>query len=106
MRHLDKSFNVRAVKLRKTSVFQNKIYNIAVIGSEVEISIAGKPEVYFLLGAWDGDPDRKFLSYRTKLGKALMNRKVGEAFTAPDGSEGKVVAVRPLPQEIIAELDV
>ena len=85
---------------------QVNVDNIAVIGSEVEISIAGKQEVYFLLGAWDGDPDRKFLSYRTKLGKALMNRKVGEAFTAPDGSEGKVVAVRPLPQEIIAELDV
>ena len=82
-----------------------RVTDTAVIGSVVEVDLGGKREKYFLLGAWDGDPDRKFLSYRTRLGRALLNRKVGESFPGPDGKEGKLLAVSELPKELIAELD-
>ena len=84
---------------------QVEVTDTAVIGSAVEVELGGKREKYCLLGAWDGDPDRKFLSYRTKLGRALLNRKVGESFPGPDGKEGKLVSVTKLPPELIAELD-
>jgi len=85
---------------------QVEISDTAVIGSEVEIELDGKKvEKYYLLGAWDGDPERRFLSYRTRLGKALLNRKVGDTFTGPDGKPGKVLSVAKLPAELIAELD-
>ena len=81
------------------------VSDTAVIGSEVEISYSdGTKQSCYLLGAWDGDPDRKMLSYRTKLGKALLNLKVGESFQLDDRG-GKISAVKPLPPELVAELD-
>ena len=86
---------------------QVAVEDTAVIGSEIEIALAGnQSEKYYLLGAWDGDPDRRFLSYRTRLGKAVLNCRAGENFEGPDGKSAKLIAVRPLPAEIIAELDV
>lgn len=35
-------------------------------------------EVFTLLGAWDGDPDRGIISYLTPVGQALLNKKTGE----------------------------
>ncbi len=85
---------------------QVEVSDTAVIGSTVEIQLEGKEkETYYLLGAWDGDPDRRFLSYRTRLGKALLNCKVGDTFNGPDGKPGKLLKVSPLPSELIAELD-
>ncbi|MBQ9500868.1 MAG: GreA/GreB family elongation factor [Lentisphaeria bacterium] len=77
----------------------------AVIGSEIDLEYAdGDRETYSLLGAWDGDPDRGFLSYKTRLGGAVFNRKVGESFKVGD-RECKLAAVRPLAAALIAELD-
>ena len=86
---------------------QVEVADTAVIGSEIEIQLAGnQSEKYYLLGAWDGDPDRRFLSYRTRLGKAVLNCRAGDTFEGPDGKPARLVAVKPLPAEIIAELDV
>ena len=38
----------------------------------------GRNEIYTILGAWDGDPDRHIVSYQTAIGQALLGRKVGE----------------------------
>ncbi len=85
---------------------QVEVSDTAVIGSEIEIQLAGSQnETYYLLGAWDGDPDRRFLSYRTRLGKAVLNCRAGETFEGPDGKSAKLIAVRSLPAEIISELD-
>ncbi|MBQ4329330.1 MAG: GreA/GreB family elongation factor [Lentisphaeria bacterium] len=83
-----------------------EVTDVAVIGSQVEIELSdGRVENYCLLGAWDGNPERRFLSYRTRLGKALLNRKTGEEFEGPDGKPGKLLKVSALPAELIAELD-
>ena len=39
---------------------------------------SGKDEVFILLGAWDGDPEKFILSYLTPLGQALLGKKPGE----------------------------
>ncbi|MBR7105295.1 MAG: GreA/GreB family elongation factor [Lentisphaeria bacterium] len=81
------------------------VSHTAVIGSVIDLEYAdGTKETYSLLGAWDGDPDRGFLSYKTRLGAAVFNCKVGGSFKVGD-REGKLVAVRALPAELIAELD-
>ena len=85
---------------------QVKVADEAVIGCEIELKYDdGETEVYQLLGAWDGDPERKFLSYRARLGAAVLHRKVGEEFTAPGGRKCKLVAVRELSAALKAELD-
>ena len=83
-----------------------KVTDEAVIGCEIELKYDdGTIEVYQLLGAWDGDPQRKFLSYRARLGAAVLHRKVGEEFAAPGGRKCKLAAVRELSAELKAELD-
>ncbi len=85
---------------------QVKVDKTAVIGSVIEIEFNdGAKEKHYLLGAWDGQPERNFLSYRTVLGKAVLNRAIGETFDAPGGRKGKLVSVSALPAELIAELD-
>lgn len=82
------------------------VENSAVIGSvvEVEFSDTGK-DSYFLLGARDGDPDKKYLSYRSRLGAAILGHAVGDSFEVPGNRQCKLCAVKPLPAELIAELD-
>ena len=81
------------------------VKDTAVVGSAIELKYAdGKVENYMLLGSWDGDPDRKFLSFKTRLGSAVLNKKVGETFDAP-GGKCTLVSVGTLPAELIAELD-
>ena len=85
---------------------QVKVADEAVIGCEVELKYDdGSVETYQLLGAWDGDPERKFLSYRARLGAAVLHRKVGEEFAAPGGRRCKLTAVRELSAALKAELD-
>ncbi|MDR0932932.1 MAG: GreA/GreB family elongation factor [Victivallales bacterium] len=84
-----------------------QVSDTAVIGSEIELKYEdGKIEVHQLLGAWDGDPERRFLAYRTRLGQAVLHRNIGDAIEIPDGRTCVLVAVRPLSEAIIAELDV
>ncbi len=83
-----------------------KVEDSAVIGSEIELKYDnGETEVYLLLGAWDGDPERKFLSYRTRLGQAVLNRNAGDKIEVPGGRSCVLGAIRPLSAEIAAELD-
>ena len=85
---------------------QVKVADEAVIGSEIELEYDdGEREVYQLLGAWDGDPQRKFLSYRARLGAAVLHHRVGDSFAAPGGRQCKLVAVRELTDALKAELD-
>ena len=47
-------------------------------------SDSGKEEIYTVLGAWDGDPDRGIISYQTAIGQALLGHKLGEVVTLTD----------------------
>ena len=84
-----------------------KVEDAVVIGSVVELEYIAdkKRETFYLLGAWDGNPDRNFLSYRTKLGEVLLGSKVGSKVKTPGKGECLICSVKPLPAEIIAELD-
>src|SRR6202011_409618 len=44
-------------------------------------SDSGKEEIYTVLGAWDGDPERGIISYQTAIGQALLGHKPGEVVT-------------------------
>jgi transcription elongation GreA/GreB family factor len=63
--------------------FENPDLSQVSIGTVVTLREvgSGKEEVYTLLGAWDGDPDRGVLSYQTAIGQALLGKKVGETVT-------------------------
>jgi transcription elongation GreA/GreB family factor len=78
----------------------------AIIGSTVAITTAaGKDEVYYLLGARDGHPEKNWLSYKTRMGEALLGKSAGDSAVLPDGSQCKLKKISPLPMEIVKELN-
>lgn len=60
---------------------------IVALGSKVTLHVDGKKEVFTVVGEWEADPTEKKISHESPLGKALLGKKVGEAFEveAPAG---------------------
>lgn len=76
------------------------------LGSAVTVKSASGEERYFLVGAWDGNPDENMISYKTKMGKVLRHHKAGDEITLPNGTVCTVAKVEKLPEKIIAQLKV
>ena len=64
----------------------------------------GTEKVYYLLGAWDGNPDLNRISYKTKFGEAILGARTGNEIKLPDGSLVTVSAIEVLPAELAKEL--
>ena len=64
----------------------------------------GKTTDYCIVGAWDGDPDRNLVSYKTKFGETLLGAKVGETVKLPDGETITIKKISPLPDALAKEL--
>lgn len=71
------------------------------IGNIVDVVDAGtnEQETFTILGAWDGDPDKKIISYLSDTAKALIGKTVGEdvdlpADTAHGSRKAKITAIR------------
>ncbi len=78
----------------------------AVVGSTVTLDLTtGEQEIYYLLGAWDGNPEKSYLSYKTRLGEAIYNHEVGTQVELPGGKSAVLAKVEVLPAEVIAEMD-
>ena len=72
-----------------------------IIGSTVKVQHeTGKEEIFYLLGAWDGNPEKNWISYKTRLGEALLNRMPDEKIVLPDGSNCIIKEILPLPEDI------
>jgi transcription elongation GreA/GreB family factor len=83
---------MQAVLMRRKSELENALHNArgtafaspdtsqVSIGTVVTLREAGgkKEETYTVLGAWDGDPERGIISYKTAIGQALLGHKLGE----------------------------
>ncbi|PTX92557.1 transcription elongation factor GreA [Opitutus sp. ER46] len=57
------------------------------VGTVVEVknNATGATTTYTILGAWDGDPDRHIISYKTAFGAALVGKKRGEIVKVKTG---------------------
>jgi transcription elongation factor GreA len=58
------------------------------VGSVVEVENTSSNQVtrYSILGAWDGNPEKNILSYKTPFGAALLGKKSGEVVTVKTGA--------------------
>ena len=86
--------------------FKNvQVSDHVVLGSLVKLeSKSGEIREYYLLGAWDGDPERNFLSYKTRIGEAILDKKVGTEVQIPEDGTYIVKEVLPLPEALRKEL--
>jgi transcription elongation GreA/GreB family factor len=61
-----------------------------------------KEEIYTILGAWDGDPDRHIISYQTAIGQALLGHKAGDAVplnTEHGAAQFMILSIQPAPPD-------
>src|SRR5213594_775964 len=88
----------RALQNARGTAFENPDTSRVSIGTIVTVrdKTSKKQETYTILGAWDGDPDRHFISYQTAIGQALVGHKAGETVTLPNG-EFEIVSIEPAP---------
>ena len=89
----------------KATDFSNADTSVVNIGTIVVMKDgSGGLTNYTILGAWDGDPDKKILSYKSEVGKALIGKKVGEVATVLDFDTEKdlnytIAAIEPYNKE-------
>jgi transcription elongation factor GreA len=51
----------------------------------VKSNLSGAATTYTILGAWDGDPEKHIISYKTAFGAALLGRKPGDVVRVKTG---------------------
>jgi len=84
--------------------FKNADTSRVSIGTVVRLRDSGsnKEEIYTILGAWDGDPDRHIISYQTAIGQALLGHKVGEIVslnTDHASAQFAIISIEPAPPD-------
>jgi transcription elongation factor GreA len=59
------------------------------IGNTVVIEEGGKKYTYTIVGGYESDPSKMTISHISPIGKALMNKKLGDSFDVqtPRGSK-------------------
>ena len=65
----------------------------------------GREETYTILGAWDGDPERAFISYQTAIGQSLLGHRLGEVVelnAEQDTGRYAIIAIEPAPLDEVA----
>ena len=75
----------RDLSLARGTDFANSDATRASIGTIVTLreTTGGRLDVYTILGAWDGDPEKGIVSYQSALAQALMGHQPGEQVTVP-----------------------
>ncbi|MCF7688273.1 MAG: GreA/GreB family elongation factor [Cephaloticoccus sp.] len=68
------------------------------VGTIVDVTnvSSGQTTRYTILGAWDGEPDKNILSYKTPFGAALLGKKAGDTVTVKTGAseeDYKIVSI-------------
>ena len=75
------------------------------MGTQVTLQdSSGNSRIFSIVGAWDGNPDRNLISYKTKFGESLLGAKNGDTVTLPDGSRVTVKSIAPLAAELAEDL--
>lgn len=70
------------------SDFSNPDTTVVSLGTRVRLRDleTGGEETYTILGAWDGDPENRIISYLTEMGQALIGKSPGEEVELPTES--------------------
>lgn len=87
---LEKSLN-RAQVINLDEVLTDKVN----IGTKVTLKDeTGKDSVYVILGAWDSDPKKNILSYKSPLAKEMLRKKVDDTIKMHDGQIMKITSIQ------------
>ena len=85
----------RDLAIARGTDFANPDTSQVSIGTIVTLKEAGdgRIDVYTILGAWDGDPEKGIVSYQSALAQALIGHKVGEQVNVPTEHGDRVAQI-------------
>ncbi len=85
----------QALQKARGTAFESPDTSRVSIGTVVTVRDrkSNKEEIYTILGAWDGDPDRNIISYQTAIGQALLGHALGEVITLSGDERPAEVAI-------------
>jgi transcription elongation GreA/GreB family factor len=87
----------RDLSLARGTDFANPDTTAVNLGTTVTLNEAdGRTDRYSILGAWDSDPDKGFVSYLSALAKALIGRKVGDQLEVPTEHGNRKVTIEKI----------
>ncbi len=107
---------MQAVLMRRKTELEQALHNARGTAFEIpdisQVSIgtvvsvrdedSGSEETYTILGAWDSDPERHIISYKTAIGQALLGHKLGEVVllnTDHGTSRFAIISIEPTPRD-------
>jgi transcription elongation GreA/GreB family factor len=100
----------RDLSIARGNDFANPDTTQVSIGTVVTLreTTSGHLDVYTILGAWDGDPEKGIVSYQSALAQAILGHKVGEKLEVPTEHGDRLAeivkieaAVRLIPAEAV-----
>lgn len=95
----------RIATTRPTDFSETQIRDTVVVGATITIEYEDKTlETFHILGAWDSNPAKKYISYETDLGQAIIGQKINDFVNLPGNKICRIVKIDPLPNDIINEL--
>ena len=94
----------QALHNARGTAFENPDTSQVSIGTIVTLrdEDSGSEETYTILGAWDSDPERHIISYKTAIGQALLGHKLGEVVllnTDHGTSRFAIISIEPTPRD-------
>jgi transcription elongation factor GreA len=71
----------------RVSDFKDATVEQVSVGSVVDVTVAstGKRARFTVLGAWDSEPEKNIIAYKTPLGLALLGKKTGDTVSVKIG---------------------
>ena len=88
----------RELSLARGTDFANADTGAVNIGTTVTLrEIAdGRIDIYSILGAWDGQPEKGLVSYQSALAQTLLSHKVGEQINVPTEHGERLVVIEKI----------
>jgi transcription elongation GreA/GreB family factor len=85
----------RDLGIARGTDFANPDVSQVSVGTIVTLkeTVDGRVDIYTILGAWDGDPEKGIVSYQSALAQALIGHKVGEQINVPTEHGDRVAAI-------------
>ena len=92
---------MRIAITRPTDFSDITVSDKVIVGSTVHLKHDNNEiEICHILGAWDSVPEKRYVSYETEFGKALIGSKVGDSVTLPDSTTCTINKISPLSEDI------
>jgi transcription elongation factor GreA len=87
LRSIDSQIFRIEMQIKLADVTDSKTTDAVRIGSKVEVSKEGKSEIYHVVGDFEADPRERKISRHSPLGRAIINKRVGDTvlLEAPSG---------------------